>query len=102
MSRNNKSFDDNIYHLLHEFFELEEIEQSMPEIAFNLKELRFLDNHQSYSKRFFGIINCLGPGVFSDNDILLPNTLSLAKPSGFLFRVISSNVLVKIIFKIEL
>lgn len=102
VSRKDDRSNDDIYHLLHEFYEIEELEQNMSEIINNFRQLRFSLTCQTRLNKFFAIINCSESGLILGKNILLPSTLSIKMPNQFLFKMSACRILLKVILKIEL
>lgn len=95
--------NNSIYHLIHEFSDLEEIKESFSVIFSNVRMLRFIaDYSSSHKNTFFGIIDCLEKGELYAKDIKLSTDLKIIDSNIYLFKKISSKIAVKILIKVEL
>lgn len=98
----NNANKTSIYHLIHEFSDLEEIQENFSEISSNVRMLRFINKFNSLHKeKFFATINCFDTGKFLGNDINLPSDLKIINLNQYLLNKISNKINIKVLIKIE-
>lgn len=98
-----RSTDKNsIYHLIHEFSDLEEIKESFSEIFSNVRKLRFISKFDSFrKKKFFVTINCTTKGKFLAKDVNVPIDLEVVNANQYLFNKFSNKILIKVLIGID-
>nr|YP_010700150.1 RNA polymerase subunit alpha [Euglena agilis]WCH63296.1 RNA polymerase subunit alpha [Euglena agilis] len=93
----------NRFHMIHEFLNLEEVNESLLEISSNLKRLRFKflsDNCQK--KFFFAVLNCFHTKNYFSENIMFSSELKLVNKEIYLLNKISSQINLKILIKLEI
>jgi len=91
-----------IYHLIHEFSDLEEIKESFSEIFLNARMLRFITKFSSLNKeKFFATIDCFNTGKFFASNINTPLDLKIINTDQYLFDKISNKISIKVLIEIE-
>jgi hypothetical protein len=89
--------------MIHEFLNLEEVNESLLEISSNLKRLRFKflsDNCQK--KVFFAVLNCFHTKNYFSENIMFSSELKLVNKEIYLLNKISSQINLKILIKLEI
>lgn len=93
---------NSVYHLIHEFSDLEEIKESFSEIILNIRKLRFKTEFNSLDKRrFFAVIDCFDAGEFFARDLKLPKDLDVINCNQYLFHKASMKVCTKILIRVD-
>lgn len=92
---------NSVFHLIHEFFDLEEIFESMPEIYTNLKSLTFKLKKNLQYKNIFTILKIRGAGKVLSKDLIMPLFIKSVVLNQYLFRIISSFIKINILIELE-
>lgn len=91
-----------VFHLIPEFFNIEEIEQSLLDIYFRLKLLRLEFIPDDYQKKvFFAVLNCSEIKKYFSKDIDISSDLEIVNPENFILSKIYSKVCLKVLVKLE-
>lgn len=99
----NNFFKLNTFHMIHEFFNIEEINESLLDVNSNLKLLRFEFIPDYFEKKyFFAILNCSEKRVYFNKDIITSSELKIVNPDDTLLNKISNKTCLKILIKLEM
>lgn len=91
------------FHLLQEFFDFEETDRSLLQLTSFFKSLNFKILRKTSKRKFFAILNCIGPKSIKMSDFYFDQIIKPAfKGDSALFNFISSKLKLKVILKIEL
>lgn len=93
----------NTFYKVHEFFNIEEINESLIDIISNFKLLRFEFMPDYFGKKyFFAVLNCSEKRKYSNKDLITSSELKIINTDSFLLSKISSKICLKILVKLEM
>lgn len=91
------------FYKIHEFFNIEEINENLLDISSNFKFLRFEFMPDYFEKKcFFAVLNCSEKGTYLNKDLVIPSELIISNPDGYLLSKLSSKICLKILVKLEM
>lgn len=89
--------------MVHEFFSIEEINESLLDLNSNFKLLRFEFIPDYFKKKyFFAILNCSEKKSYFNKDIIAPSELKIVNPNNLLVTKLSSKTCLKVLVKLEI
>lgn len=102
----NNSSRFSLYHRVYEFSDLEEIQDSLLQFYDNIRKLvirkdNFLNTVDVSTNKYASIYSSKVGAVFASN-ILLPDNFRIIKSNSPLFSIISSQIKIRSLMKIEL
>nr|YP_009503385.1 RNA polymerase alpha subunit [Euglena clara]AXA45480.1 RNA polymerase alpha subunit [Euglena clara] len=89
------------YHVVNEFFELEEITGSLLDVYTNIRSVQFKLLQKNFNNEIFGILNCNSRQVFFAKDIVFNQKIEILNDNQLLLELLSSKLKLKIILKLQ-
>lgn len=91
-----------MYHKLHEFMELEILDESIDNILTRFQLIDFIKKRNFIDKRSFCIINAFDKRMYKSYDLLYSKNLELINKNLFLFNLLSSKFKLKCVAEIKI